>query len=410
MPVLNYAAELQNQAAEWRRHLHRHPELLYDVQATADFIAGKLRQFGVDEVIEGIGRTGVVGLIHGRAGEGRTIGLRADMDALPIGEETGRPWASTIPGKMHACGHDGHMAMLLGAAKYLAETRNFRGRVAVIFQPAEEGGGGGKAMIEDGLMDRFSIAEVYGMHNFPGLPVGAFAIRPGPIMAATDEFRIVITGRGGHAAQPHKAIDPIMIGSQIVGALQMIVSRSADPVSALVVSVTEFHAGFAHNVIPSQAELGGTVRSFTPENRDLAEGRIRAIAEGLAAVHGAKAAVTYTRNYPRRSITRARRAMPRTPRSRLPASRRSIPTSRRGRRRRIFPTCSRPGRAPSSFSAMATAPGCTTRTMISTTRRSPTAFPTGSASPKPASPPEPAKQNQGFSSGSRFCMEGRVVP
>ncbi|WP_180903494.1 M20 aminoacylase family protein [Martelella soudanensis] len=298
MPVLNYAAELQNQAAEWRRHLHRHPELLYDVQATADFIAGKLRQFGVDEVIEGIGRTGVVGLIHGRAGEGRTIGLRADMDALPIGEETGRPWASTIPGKMHACGHDGHMAMLLGAAKYLAETRNFRGRVAVIFQPAEEGGGGGKAMIEDGLMDRFSIAEVYGMHNFPGLPVGAFAIRPGPIMAATDEFRIVITGRGGHAAQPHKAIDPIMIGSQIVGALQMIVSRSADPVSALVVSVTEFHAGFAHNVIPSQAELGGTVRSFTPENRDLAEGRIRAIAEGLAAVHGAKAAVTYTRNYP----------------------------------------------------------------------------------------------------------------
>ncbi|AQZ51368.1 M20 aminoacylase family protein [Martelella mediterranea] len=298
MPVLNYAAELQSQATEWRHHLHRHPELLYDVEATAGFIAEQLRQFGVDEVVEGIGRTGLVGVIHGRAGEGRTIGLRADMDALPINEKTGRPWASTVPGKMHACGHDGHMAMLLGAAKYLAETRNFRGRVVVIFQPAEEGGGGGKAMIEDGLMDRFSIAEVYGMHNFPGLPVGEFAIRPGPIMAATDEFRILIRGKGGHAAQPHTTIDPVVIGSQIVGALQTIVSRSADPVGALVVSVTEFHAGFAHNVIPSEAELGGTVRSFTPENRDMAEQRLKAIAEGIAAAQGGEAVVTYTRNYP----------------------------------------------------------------------------------------------------------------
>lgn len=298
MPVLNYAAELQKQAIEWRHHLHRHPELLYDVHDTAAFIADKLRQFGVDEVVEGIGRTGVVGLVHGRAGTGRTIGLRADMDALPIAEQTGRKWASTVSGKMHACGHDGHMAMLLGAASYLAGTRNFKGTVALIFQPAEEGGGGGKAMIEDGLMERFAIAEVYGMHNFPGIPVGQFAIRPGPIMAATDEFRIVVKGVGGHAAQPQKSIDPIMIASQIVGALQTIVSRSADPVSALVVSVTEFHAGFAHNVIPSKAELGGTVRSFTPENRALAEDKIRALAEGLAAAHGAEAEVSYIRNYP----------------------------------------------------------------------------------------------------------------
>ena len=298
MPVLNYAAELQKQAIEWRHHLHRHPELLYDVHDTAAFIADKLRQFGVDEVIEGIGRTGVVGLIHGRAGTGRTIGLRADMDALPIAEQTGRQWASTVSGKMHACGHDGHMAMLLGAASYLAGTRNFKGTVALIFQPAEEGGGGGKAMIEDGLMERFAITEVYGMHNFPGIPVGQFAIRPGPIMAATDEFRIVVKGEGGHAAQPQKSVDPIMIASQIVGALQTIVSRSADPVSALVVSVTEFHAGFAHNIIPSKAELGGTVRSFTPENRAMAEGKIKALAEGLAAAHGAEAEVSYSRNYP----------------------------------------------------------------------------------------------------------------
>ena len=298
MPVLNYAAELQSQAKEWRRHLHRYPELLYDVHATAAFIADKLRQFGVDEVVEGIGRTGVVGIIRGNGGAGRTIGLRADMDALPIEEATGQEWRSTVSGKMHACGHDGHMAMLLGAARYLSETRNFTGDVAVIFQPAEEGGGGGKAMIEDGLMDRFSIAEVYGMHNFPGLPVGQFAIRSGPIMAATDEFRILVRGKGGHAAQPQKTIDPIIVGTQIVGAMQTIVSRVADPVSALVVSVTEFHAGFAHNVIPSEAELGGTVRSFTPENREMAESRIRALAEGLAAAHGASAKVTYTRNYP----------------------------------------------------------------------------------------------------------------
>ncbi|MBB4124207.1 M20 aminoacylase family protein [Martelella radicis] len=298
MPVLNSAAQIQDEATTWRRFLHQHPELLYDVENTAAFVAAQLRSFGVDEVVEGIGRTGVVGVICGNREGGRTIGLRADMDALPIGERSGKEWASKVDGKMHACGHDGHMAMLLGAARLLADTRNFAGRVALIFQPAEEGGGGGKAMIDDGLMERFDIAEVYGMHNFPGIPVGHFAIRPGPIMAATDEFRIVVRGDGGHAAQPQKSVDPIMIGSQIVSACQTIVSRNADPVSPLVVSITEFHAGFAHNVIPDEAELGGTVRSFSPENRDLAERRIKAIAEMTALSHGGVASVTYTRNYP----------------------------------------------------------------------------------------------------------------
>ncbi|TNB46506.1 amidohydrolase [Martelella lutilitoris] len=298
MPVLNSAAQIQDEATTWRRFLHQHPELLYDVENTAAFVAGQLRSFGVDEVVEGIGRTGVVGVIRGNREGERTIGLRADMDALPIGEKSGKEWASRVDGKMHACGHDGHMAMLLGAAKLLAGTRNFAGRIALIFQPAEEGGGGGKAMIDDGLMERFAIAEVYGMHNYPGMPVGQFASRVGPIMAATDEFRIIIRGDGGHAAQPQKSVDPIIIGSQIVNAMQTIVSRSADPVSPLVVSVTEFHAGFAHNVIPGEAELGGTVRSFTPENRDLAERRIREIAELTARAHGGVAEVRYTRNYP----------------------------------------------------------------------------------------------------------------
>ncbi|AJY46228.1 M20 aminoacylase family protein [Martelella endophytica] len=298
MPLLNSAVKLQEEARDWRRHLHQYPELLYDVDGTAAFIAEKLRSFGVDEVVEGIGRTGVVGLIRGRGEGGRVIGLRADMDALPLVEKSGKAWASTVNGRMHACGHDGHMAMLLGAAKHLAETRNFKGAVALIFQPAEEGGAGGKAMIDDGLMERFAIDEIYGMHNFPGRPVGTFAIRPGPIMAATDEFRIIVRGQGGHAAQPDKTIDPLLIGSQIVQALQVIVSRNIGPVTPLVVSVTEFHAGFAHNIIPDDAELGGTVRSFTPESRDLAEARIGAIATGIAAAHGAEAELRYHRNYP----------------------------------------------------------------------------------------------------------------
>ncbi|MCJ8149910.1 M20 aminoacylase family protein [Shinella sedimenti] len=297
MPILNRAAEMQDEIAGWRRHLHREPELLFAVEKTAAFVAEKLREFGVDEIVTGLGRTGVVGIIRGK-GAGRTIGLRADMDALPIEEATGKPWASTVRGKMHACGHDGHTAMLLGAAKYLAETRNFTGSVAVIFQPAEEGGGGGNEMVKDGMMERFGIAEVYGMHNLPGMPVGAFGTRSGPIMAATDEFNIVVTGRGGHAALPHKTVDPIVIGAQVVTALQTIVSRVADPIDSLVVSVTKFNAGFAHNVIPETAQLAGTVRTLSPDMREGAEARIRQICAGLAAAHGAEIVVTYHRNYP----------------------------------------------------------------------------------------------------------------
>ncbi|MGR9152071.1 M20 aminoacylase family protein [Rhizobium leguminosarum] len=298
MPILNRAAELQDEVAEWRRHIHARPELLFAVENTAAFVAEKLKEFGVDEIVTGIGRTGVVGLIKGKGEGSRTVGLRADMDALPLTEITGKPWASKTPGKMHACGHDGHTAMLLGAAKYLAETRNFNGNVAVIFQPAEEGGGGGNLMVKDGMMERFAIEEVYGMHNLPGLPVGQFATRKGAIMAATDEFTVTIKGRGGHAAQPHRTIDPIAIGAQIVANLQMIASRSADPLRSVVVSVTKFNAGFAHNVIPNDATFAGTVRTLDPEVRTLAETRFRQIVEGLVAAHGAEAEISFHRNYP----------------------------------------------------------------------------------------------------------------
>ncbi len=298
MPILNRAAELQNEVTEWRRHLHTKPELLFAVENTAAFVENKLREFGVDQIVIGLGRTGVVGLIKGKLGEGRTIGLRADMDALPMTETSGKPWASTVPGKMHACGHDGHTAMLLGAAKYLAETRNFKGAVAVIFQPAEEGGGGGNEMVKDGMMERFAIEEVYGMHNMPGMPLGRFGTRVGPIMASTDEFTITIDGRGGHAAQPHKTVDPIVIGSQIVNALQTIASRTVDPLASVVVSVTKFNAGFAHNIIPEQAVLAGTVRTLRPEVRDLAEARIKQISESLASAYGARVTISYGRNYP----------------------------------------------------------------------------------------------------------------
>ena len=212
MPILNSVAEMQDEVAGWRREIHSNPELGFDVFKTADFVTAKLKEFGVDEVVTRIGRTGVVGMIRGRLGAGSTIGLRADMDALPITEATGRPYASTRPGVMHACGHDGHTAMLLGAAKYLAETRNFAGSVAVIFQPAEEGGGGGNEMVKDGMMERFAIEKVFGLHNIPGLPIGQFATRPGPIMAATAEFTITVQGKGGHAAMPNRTIDPIVIG------------------------------------------------------------------------------------------------------------------------------------------------------------------------------------------------------
>lgn len=298
MPVLNSAVEMLPEITGWRRHIHENPEILFDCVKTSAFVAEKLRAFGCDDVATGIGRTGVVGIIKGRLGDGPAIGLRADMDALPIAEKTGLPHASKTSGKMHACGHDGHTAMLLGAAKHLCQTRNFRGSVAVIFQPAEEGGGGGREMVKDGMMDRFNIREVYGLHNMPGLPIGEFAIRKGGIMAATDEFNIVISGKGGHAAMPHLTIDPVMIGAQMVTALQTIVSRSTDPVSSLVISVTCFNAGDAHNVIPQSAQLRGTFRTLDPAVREDAEKRIRHVATNVAETYGAKAAVSVHRGYP----------------------------------------------------------------------------------------------------------------
>ena len=298
MPLLNNASETQPEIAAWRQALHSRPELLFDVHETAKFVGEKLRTFGCDEVVTGIGRTGIVGLIRGRHGEGPVIGLRADMDALPIVEATGLPYASQIPGRMHACGHDGHTAMLLGAARHLCETRNFRGAVAVIFQPAEEGGGGGREMVADGMMERFGITQVFGLHNEPGVDVGRFSIRTGAFMAAFDEITITVKGKGGHAAMPHQTIDPVFIGAQIITALQGIVSRNTDPVESLVVSITKFHAGDAMNVIPETAELAGTVRTLSKEIRDAAETRIRATVENVAKALGGEATLTYLRQYP----------------------------------------------------------------------------------------------------------------
>jgi hippurate hydrolase len=298
MPILNRVAEMQDEITAWRRHLHREPEIGFEVHKTAAFVAEKLAAFGCDEVVTGIGRTGVVGLIRGRLGDGPAVGLRADMDALPIRETSGVPHASTMAGKMHACGHDGHTAMLLGAAKYLAETRNFAGSVAVIFQPAEEGGGGGREMVKDGMMERFGIDRVFGMHNMPGLPVGQFAIRPGPIMAATAEFNIRVRGRGTHAAMPHRGVDPIVVASQIVNAFQTIAARTVDPVDSVVVSVTKFNAGEAYNVIPEHADLAGTVRSLKAEVAKTAEERMRAICEGIARAGDAQVTMQFQPNYP----------------------------------------------------------------------------------------------------------------
>jgi amidohydrolase len=303
MPIINRIADMQGDVTAWRQDLHAHPELLYDVHRTAAVVVEKLKAFGCDEVVPGIGRTGVVGVIKGRkkgskAASGKVIGLRADMDALPIHEATGLAYASKTPGRMHACGHDGHTAMLLGAAKYLCETRNFDGTAIVIFQPAEEGGAGGKAMVDDGMMDRFAVTEVYGMHNFPGLPVGSFATRPGALMAASDRVSIIIDGKGGHAAKPHECIDTVLVGAHIVTALQSIVGRNVDPIDSAVISICMFQAGHAGNVIPDRCELTGTARSLNPKVRDLLEKRIVEVAEGTAALFGAKAKAIYRRDYP----------------------------------------------------------------------------------------------------------------
>ncbi len=300
MPVKNRFADLLPEITAWRRDLHEHPEILFDTHRTAQVVADKLRDFGCDEVVTGIGRTGVVGVIKGKKnGSGKVIGLRADMDALPIHEATGLPYASRTPGAMHACGHDGHTAMLLGAAKYLAETRNFDGTVVVIFQPAEEGGGGGREMCADGLMDRWKIDEVYGMHNWPGRPVGSFSIRPGPFFAATDQFEITVEGKGGHAAKPHETVDSIMVAAQLIGALQTIASRNADPVDQVVVSVTSIESSSkAFNVIAQRTMLKGTIRTMTKGMRALAEQRLHDIAMGLCATFGAKAQINFIPGYP----------------------------------------------------------------------------------------------------------------
>ena len=299
MPIINRVAEFQREIAEWRQDFHRNPELQYDVQRTAGRVADLLREFGVDEVVTGIGRTGVVGVIRGRnGGDGRVIGLRADMDALPITERTGKAYASTISGKMHACGHDGHSAMLLGAAKYLAETRNFAGTAIVIFQPAEEGGAGARAMLQDGLVDRFKIEEFYGLHNLPGLPAGQFGIREGGIMAATDEFNITVEGRGGHAALPHNTIDPVIVAAQLILALQTIVSRNVDPMREAVLSVTMLEGGQAFNVIPRSVKLTGTIRTLDETVRKFMEERLRAVTNGIVSTFGATATINYRNGYP----------------------------------------------------------------------------------------------------------------
>jgi hippurate hydrolase len=298
MPIVNRIADLHGEIKEWRRDFHAHPELRYDVHRTAASVADKLKSFGCDEVVPGIGRTGVVGVIRGRKPGHKVVGMRADMDALPIEEETGLPYQSTVAGKMHACGHDGHTAMLLGAAKYLAETRNFAGTAVVIFQPAEEGGAGAAAMIKDGLISRFGIEEVYGMHNYPGIPLGQFAIRSGPMMAAADHLEIDLEGKGGHAARPHLSVDTILVGAQIINALQSIVARNVDPLESAVVSICMFQAGHTDNVIPQHAKLKGTARSLTAGVRELLHKRIAEVIEGTAQLYGATAKIAYTNGYP----------------------------------------------------------------------------------------------------------------
>lgn len=290
---------LAQEAVLWRRDLHAHPELGYEETRTSAFVAAKLREFGVDEVVTQIGKTGVVGLIKGKStASGKVIGLRADMDALPMEEVGTAAYKSTVSGKMHACGHDGHTAMLLGAARYLAQTRQFDGTVALIFQPAEEGGAGAQAMIDDGLMSRFGIQLVFGLHNMPGYPVGHFMTRPGPFMAASDFITIRIEGKGAHAAKPHQGIDAVLVGSHIITALQSIVSRNVDPLESAVVSICVFQSGTASNVVPQTALLRGTARSFLPHVQDMLEAHVTRIATSVGAALGARVEVDYQRNYP----------------------------------------------------------------------------------------------------------------
>ncbi len=300
MAVKNSIADMHAEIIGWRRHLHENPELMFAVHETASFVVERLKEIGVDEITPGIGKTGVVAVIKGRQdSSGRVIGLRADMDALPIYEATGLDYRSKIDGKMHACGHDGHTAMLLGAAKYLSETRNFDGTAVLIFQPAEEGGGGGKEMCDDGMMDRWGIQEVYGLHNTPGIPVGQFAIRSGAILASADEFVITVTGVGGHAAAPHEAVDTTFVAAQIVVSLQSVVARNVNPLHRVVVTVGTFETDSqASNIIAQRVIIKGTVRALDSENRTLVKSRIRTISEDTASAFGATASMEWRNGYP----------------------------------------------------------------------------------------------------------------
>ncbi|MCF3594683.1 M20 family metallopeptidase [Rhodobacteraceae bacterium LMO-12] len=297
MAVINRIAGYADEMKAWRRHIHMHPELARDCHQTAAFVVERLREFGITEISTGWAESGVVAVIEGK-GEGPNIGLRADMDALPMTEITGLDYASKTPGKMHACGHDGHTAMLLGAAKYLAETRNFAGRAVLLFQPDEEGGGGGEAMVQEGVMEKYAIDEVYAIHNGPGLPTGQIAMRPGPVMAAADTFEINIQGQGGHGAVPHESVDPVVAAVAMAQAIQTIVSRNNDAQKRLVVSVTQINTGTASNIIPDTAFLCGTVRCFDGDVRDMVERRLGEIVAGQAASFGVEAVLNYDRGYP----------------------------------------------------------------------------------------------------------------
>ncbi len=297
MPVLNRIAAYADEMKGWRRHLHANPELKFDCHNTAAFIIDRLREMGVDEIHPGIATTGIVAIING-TGDGPTIGLRADMDALPIQEITGAEYASTIPGKMHACGHDGHVTMLLGAAKYLAETRRFAGRVALIFQPAEEDGGGGLVMVQEGVMDRFDIKQVYGIHNAPNIPVGHFHTTPGPLMASVDTAFVYITGKGGHGATPHECVDPVVAVVGMVSAIQTIIPRNVYALDEAVISVTQIHTGTASNIIPEEAMFCATIRSFSPDVRALLKRRFSEIVDGHAAAYNVTARIDYDWGYP----------------------------------------------------------------------------------------------------------------
>jgi hippurate hydrolase len=299
MPLPNRLAAFAADMTAWRHHLHAHPELGFDCHGTAAFVAERLRAFGVDEVHAGIAQSGVVAVIRGRGPDrGRRLALRADMDALPMTEETGAPHASRVPGRMHACGHDGHTTMLLGAARYLAETRAFSGSVVLLFQPAEENGGGAGVMVDEGVLDRFGVTEVYGLHNAPGLEAGSFLTAPGPIMAAVDTFDIHVEGAGGHGALPQETRDPIPPAVSIVQAIQTVVSRNNDCADDLVISVTQIHAGTADNVIPATAWINGTVRTYDPPVQDMVERRLGEIVAGQAASFGVRGQLDYQRGYP----------------------------------------------------------------------------------------------------------------